>query len=152
MRKSVVLALLATLIALPQFAAKEQPKPQTMNGEAVLRTIGPDRIAVLLDTDDDKAIDQGFLLSSDLPVSSTSARCPSANVEFTVGYVRLTYESKVFDLYVAGYPEPPAVTDKKDMTKFVGYALQHNSGGSGCSVERALTDAGACFKYGKEET
>ena len=148
MRKSVVLALLATLVALPQFAAKEQPKPQTMNGDAVLRTIGPDRIAVLLDTDEDKAIDQGFLLSSDLPVSSTTAHCPGANVEFTEGYVRLTYDAKVYDLYVAGYPEPPAI-EEKATTKFIGYALQHSSGDSGCNLERAMSDAGACYNYGK---
>jgi hypothetical protein len=83
-------------------------------------------------------------------VSSTTARCPAANVEFTDSYVRLTYESKVFDLYVAGYPEPPELTDKKDMKKYVGYALQHSVGGSGCTVERAMSDAGACYDYGKE--
>ena len=146
MRKSVPSLLVLLLVALPLAATKSQ----TISGEAVVRTIGPNRIAVLVDTDDDKAVDQGFLLSSDLPVSSTSARCPTANVEFTVGYVRLTYESKVFDLYVAGYPEPPAVTGQKDMRKFVGYALQHSSGSSGCSMERAMTEPGACFGYGKE--
>jgi hypothetical protein len=146
MRKSVLSVLVLLVVALPLAATKSQ----TISGEAVVRTIGQNRIAVLVDTDDDKSIDQGFLLSSDLPVSSTSARCPSANVEFTDSYVRLTYESKVFDLYVAGYPEPPAVTGTKDMTKFVGYALQHSSGSSGCSLERAMTEPGACFEYGKE--
>lgn len=150
MRNSVLRLSLVLLLALPLSASKEEPKPQMLSGEAIVRTIGESRIAVLVDTNGDSAIDQGFLLSSDLPVSSTSARCPSANVEFTTGYVRLTYDSKVFDLYVAGYPEPPALKDPKDMTKFVGYALQHSSGGSGCSVERAATDAGACFNYGKE--
>jgi len=151
MRKSVLVVLLASLVALPLPAAKEQPKPQTMNGDAVVMTIGLDRIAVLLDTDKDKSIDQGFLLSSDLPVSSTSARCPSAKVEYTNSYVRLTYDSKVFDLYVAGYPEPPAPKKSKSMTRYVGYALQHSTGSSGCSVERAMKDAGACFKYGSNE-
>lgn len=146
MRKSVLPVLLLLLVAAPSFATK----PQTLGGDAVVRTIGPNRIAVLLDTDADKTIDQGFLLSSDLPVSSTTARCPIASVEFTDGYVRLTYETKVFDLYVAGYPEPPAAKDKKNMTRFIGYALQHSSGDSGCSLERAMTDAGACFNYGKE--
>jgi hypothetical protein len=148
MRKSVVVTVLASLVALPLPASKEQPKPQTMNGDAVVRTIGPDRIAVLLDTNKDTDIDQGFLLSSDLPVSSTSARCPSAKVEYTNSYVRLTYDSKVFDLYVAGYPEPPAPKKKASMTRYVGYALQHSTGSSGCSVERAMKDAGSCFKYG----
>jgi hypothetical protein len=134
MRKSVLPVLFVLLATVPLSATKEQPKPQTMNGEAIVRTIGDSSIAVLQDTNGDKAIDQGFLLSSDLPVSSTSARCPAASVEFTTGYVRLMYDSKVFDLYVAGYPEPPALKDPKDMTRFVGYALQHSSGGSGCSV------------------
>jgi hypothetical protein len=70
-------------------------------------------------------------------------------VEFTTSYVRLTHETKVYDLYVAGYPEPPALKDPKEMTKFIGYALQHSTGGSGCSVERAVSDAGACYGYGK---
>lgn len=148
MRKSVVVVLLASVIALPLPAAKQQPKPQTMKGDAVVRTIGPDRIAVLLDTNKDTDIDQGFLLSSDLPVSSTSARCPAAKVEYTNSYVRLTYDSKVFDLYVAGYPEPPAPKKKASMTRYVGYALQHSTGSSGCSVERAMKDASSCFKYG----
>ena len=150
MRKSLIPVLLLLLAVVPLSAKKQEAKPQTLNGEAIVRTIGENRIAVLMDTNDDKAIDQGFLLSSDLPVSSTSARCPGASVEFTDGYVRLMHDSKVFDLYVVGYPEPPALKDPKDMTKFIGYALQHSSGGSGCTVERALSDAGACFEYGKE--
>lgn len=146
MRKSVVPALVLLFVTLPLAATKSQ----TISGEAVVRTIGMDRIAVLVDTDNDKSVDQGFLLSSDLPVGTTSARCPTASVEFTVGYVRVAYESKVYDLYVAGYPEPPEVTGKKDMKKFVGYALQHSSGQSGCSMERAMTEPGACYNYGKE--
>ena len=150
MRKTLLPILVAFVLAVPLSAKKQEPKPQTLNGEAIVRTIGENRIAVLLDTNDDKAIDQGFLLSSDLPVSSTTARCPGASVEFTEGYVRLKHESKVYDLYVAGYPEPPALKDSKNMKKYIGYALQHSSGGSGCTVERALDDAGACFQYGKE--
>ena len=143
MRKLPVLVL---SLLLPMFAFAS--KPQALRGEAIVRSIGQDRIAVLIDTDDDQKIDQGFLLSSDLPVSSTGEHCPGASVEFTESYVRLTYDSKVWDLYVAGYPEPPAV--QMDTTRFVGYALQHSSGDSGCSMERALKDAGVCFGYGKE--
>lgn len=150
MRKSLLPALLLLFLTIPLIAARPQTKPQTLSGDAILRTIGPDRIAVLIDTDADKAVDQGFLLSSDLPVSSTSASCPSANVEFTDGYVRLMYDKKVFDLYVAGYPEPPALKEERPTTKFIGYALQHSSGTSGCNMERAMSDAGACFGYGKE--
>ena len=149
MRNPLLPVSLVLALAVPASATKEQPKPQTLSGDAIVRTIGDSSIAVLLDTNGDKAIDQGFLLSSDIPVSSTSARCPTASVEFTTGYVRLTYDSKVFDLYVAGYPEPPALKDPKSTTRFIGYALQHSSGGSGCSVERAMSDAGACYGYGK---
>lgn len=151
MRKSL-LSLLAVVVAVavPLSATKPKiAKPQTLSGEAIMRTIGEDRIAVLIDTDSDQAIDQGFLLSSDLPVGSATAYSPEASVEFTDGYVRLMYDKKVFELYVAGYPEPPAMNDKTAMTKFIGYALQHSSGTSGCNMERALSDAGACFNYGK---
>lgn len=150
MRKSLLPALLLLFLAIPLSANKPQTKPQTLSGEAIVRTIGVDRIAVLIDTDDDKSIDEGFLLSSDLPVSKTSAHCPAASVEFTDGYVRLVYDRKVYDLYVAGYPEPPALKEEKATTKFIGYALQHSSGTSGCNLERAMSDAGACYGYGKE--
>ena len=144
MRKALVPVSLLLLLATSAYATK----PQVLNGEAVVRNIGENRVAILLDTNDDKSIDQGFLLSSDLPISSTSARCPMASVEFTDGYVRVTYDNKVVDLYVAGYPEPP--DSQHETTKFVGYALMHSSGTSGCNLERALSDAGACFNYGKE--
>lgn len=123
-------------------------KPKVISGEAVVRSIGENRVAVLLDTNDDKSIDQGFLLSSDLPISSTAARCPMASVEFTDSYVRVTYDKKVYDLYVAGYPEPPA--SQHQTTKFIGYALMHSAGNSGCNLESAVTDASACYQYGKE--
>lgn len=143
MRK-VVLPLLLLFVTISALANR----PRALSGEAIVRNIGNDRIAVLLDTNDDDAIDEGFLLSSDLPVSATGARCPSASVEFTEGYVRVKYESKVWDLYVAGYPEPPAL--QMNTTKFIGYALQHSSGDSGCNLERAMQDAGVCYGYGKE--
>jgi hypothetical protein len=143
MRKILVPALL--LLLTPQAFAS---KAQVVNGVAVVRNIGANRVAVLLDTNDDQSIDQGFLLSSDLPISSTSATCPAASVEFTDGYVRVTYDKKVYDLYVAGYPEPPAA--QHATTKFIGYALMHSTGTSGCNLEGALLDAGACFQYGKE--
>jgi hypothetical protein len=141
-------ALFSTSLLLLLATSASATKPQVMNGEAVVRNIGDNRVAVLLDTNDDKSIDQGFLLSSDLPISTTSARCPMASVEFTDGYVRVTYANKVIDLYVAGYPEPPA--SEHETTKFIGYALMHSSGTSGCNLERALTDAGDCFRYGKD--
>jgi hypothetical protein len=142
MRKLLVpsLSVLLTVCALA--------KPRAFTGEAVVRSIGDNRVAVLLDTNADQNIDQGFLLSSDLPVSSTSSRCPAASVEFTDGYVRVKYDSKVVDLYVAGYPEPPVV--ESSTTKFIGYALVHSSGDSGCSLERAMKDAGPCYNYGKD--
>lgn len=146
MRKALVLFL----VLLATTAAATKTKPQTMTGEAIVRTIGDNRVAVLLDTNDDKAIDQGFLLSSDLPVSSTNARCPMASVEFTDGYVRVIYDSKVFDLYVAGYPEPPDAPNQTSTTKFIGYALMHSIGTSGCNLDGAITDAGKCYGYGKD--
>jgi hypothetical protein len=143
MRKTLLPAILL-LLTTSAYATK----PQVMNGVAVVRNIGDNRVAVLLDTNDDKTIDQGFLLSSDLPIMSMSARCPEASVEFTDGYVRVTFDKKVYDLYVAGYPEPPAA--KHETTRFIGYALMHSTGTSGCNLEGALTDAGACFQYGKD--
>jgi hypothetical protein len=143
MRKLLVPSLVL-MLASPVLANKSR----ALSGDAIVRNIGNNRVAVLLDTNADRAIDQGFLLSSDLPVSSTSASIRGASVEFTEGYVRVTSEKKVFDLYVAGYPEPPSV--ELSTTKFIGYALMHSSGDSGCDLERAMKDAGVCYAYGKE--
>ena len=143
MRKLLVPSLVL-MLALPAFAGK----PRALSGDVVVRNIGDNRVAVLLDTNADQAIDHGFLLSSDLPVSPTSTSMRGASVEFTEGYVRVTSDKKVFDLYVAGYPEPPSV--EISTTKFIGYALMHSSGDSGCNVERAMKDAGVCYAYGKE--
>jgi hypothetical protein len=142
MRKLLVPSLLLLL------SCSALAKQRALSGEAIVRNIGNNRVAVLLDTNADQTIDQGFLLSSDIPVSSTSTRCPAASVQFTDGYVRVTYDRKVFDLYVAGYPEPPSV--ELSTTKFIGYALMHSSGDSGCNLERAMKDAGVCYGYGKE--
>jgi hypothetical protein len=142
MRKLLVPSLLLLL------SCSALAKQRALSGEAVVRNIGNNRVAVLLDTNADQTVDQGFLLSSDIPVSSTSTRCPAASVEFTDGYVRVTYDRKVFDLYVAGYPEPPSV--ELSTTKFIGYALMHSSGDSGCDLERAMKDAGVCYGYGKD--
>src|SRR5689334_12304547 len=146
MRKSLIPVLLI-LMAATTASAK---KAQSLSGNAIVRSIGPNRVAVLLDTNEDKAIDQGFLLSSDLPVSTTNTHCPAASVEFTESYVRVTFDKKVIDLYVAGYPEPPAAPDQHETTKFIGYALMHSSGNSGCTLERAASDAAPCYNYGKD--
>ena len=144
MRKSPV-ALVALLSLLP--AVAQAKAVGTFNGEAVVRNIGDNRVAVLLDTNADKAIDQGFLLESDLPVPATGERCVEAKVEFTDSYVRVTYKQHVIDLWVAGYPEPPAAPEETDSTKFIGSSLMHSNGDSGCTLDGALTDAGRCFNY-----
>lgn len=146
MRKSLIPVMLI-LMAATTASAK---KAQNLSGDAIVRNIGANRVAVLVDTNEDKAIDQGFLLSSDLPISSTNTHCHAASVEFTESYVRVTFDKKVIDLYVAGYPEPPAAPDEHETTKFIGYALMHSSGTSGCNLERASSDAGACYNYGKD--
>jgi hypothetical protein len=143
MRKSLVVSV-ALLMLLPTSA---YATAGTFNGEAIVRSIGENRVAVLLDTNADKAIDHGFLLESDLPVPATGERCVEASVEYTDSYVRVTYKQHVIDLWVAGYPEPPAAPEQTDSTKFVGSSLMHSSGDSGCTLDGALRDAGRCFNY-----
>jgi hypothetical protein len=139
---------LAAAFAALFLAAAAHAKP--ISGEAVVRTIGDDRIAVLIDTNSDQLIDQGFLLSSDLPVASTSVHLKTARVEFTDAYVRLTADSKLYDLWVAGHPEPPAVPKEMRAVRFIGYALQHSTGDARCTLQQAREgDAGACYQYGE---
>lgn len=139
-RPSLVLLLLL-------FSASAFAKTGTFSGQAVVRNIGNDRVAVLLDVNADKTIDHGFLLDSDLPVPATGERCEEASVEYTDSYVRVTYKMHVIDLWVAGYPEPPAAPEETDSVKFIGSSLMHSSGDSGCTLDGALTDAGRCFNY-----
>lgn len=142
-RFRLVLALLA---ALPLTAAAA---PTEYNGEAVVRTIDSNRVAVFLDTNGDQTVDEGFLLSADLPFGKLAVRLTDARIEFTGSYVRVSAGGRFYDLQVAGYPEPPQTPSGADPVVLIGYALVHSSGDSGCDLERAYArDAGACFSYG----
>ncbi|HET8799377.1 MAG TPA: hypothetical protein VFO89_16935 [Thermoanaerobaculia bacterium] len=143
--RSFAIAVLAILaLAAPAPAAP-------LSGEAVVRTIAEDRVAVLIDSDHDQKIDRGFLLSTDLPVAKTNVYFAAAELEFTDAYVRLTSESRLFDFHVAGHPEPPAAPTGARVVRFIGYALQHSTGDGRCTLEQARNgDAGACYSYGEK--
>jgi hypothetical protein len=129
-----------------------QSAPVRFKGDAVLRSIDAKRVAILLDTNGDRTIDHGFLLSSDLPIAADLAvLCPEASVDFTDGWARVASDKRIYDLYVAGYPEPPAAPADSQAHQYTGYALVHSSGSSGCDLQKALEgDARDCFRYGNE--
>lgn len=147
MRKTCSAALLLFLLSPVARAAT-----QSWSGEAVVRSIAPTRIAVFLDSDGDRRIDHGFLLTTDVPTHGTiAARFPSATIDFTDGYIRVVAGKTVYDLQVAGYPEPPAAPGESKVVTLIGSALTHTKGDSGCDIERAFEkDAGACYAYGAE--
>jgi hypothetical protein len=124
----------------------------TYSGEAVVRSIDPTRVAVFLDSDGDHLVDNGFLLTTDIPMhGNISVHLPAAQLVFTDGYVRVSCEKSVYDLQVAGYPDPPAAPTDSKVVTLIGSALTHSSGDSGCDIQRARDkDAGACFAYGRE--
>lgn len=123
----------------------------TYTGEVVLRSLNPTRVAVFLDTDADKQVDNGFLLTTDIPMGNIAVHLPMARLIFTDGYVRITTETQIFDLQVAGYPDPPAPPKESEVTTLIGSALMHSKGDSGCSIQSAQEkDPGACFSYGAE--
>lgn len=126
--------------------------PARYSGETVIRSIAPHRIAVLVDTNRDDAVDNGFLLTTDIPMGGGLAeRFASAKIEYAGGYVRVLAGGKVFVLQVAGHPEPPSAPSGTDIVTLIGADLMHSSGDSGCDVERAHErDAGACFGYGRQ--
>jgi hypothetical protein len=145
MHKSILVLGLLLAVSLPTAAA-----PTEYSADVVLRTIGANRVAVFLDTNGDETIDEGFLLSSDLPFGKLAVRLSEAQVVFTGGYVRVTAAGKVYDLQVAGHPEPPKAPSEADSVLLMGYALEHSTGDSGCNLEHAYErDAGACFAYGR---
>ncbi len=141
---------LATL-ALALWMVTAPPQATSLSGEVVVRTIGEDRVAVLVDSNHDQKIDQGFLLTSDLPVSRMSVHFDTANVEFTDAYVRLIGNEKLYDFHVAGHPEPPAAPKGVRAVRFIGYALQHSTGDARCTLAQAREgDVGACYSYGEK--
>ena len=150
MRKISYLVLLFVALS-PTANATSTPAPTAYEGDAVVRSIAPTRIAVFLDTNGDHQIDNGFLLTTDIPMRKLAVLLPAARLTFTDGYLRVAADNKVYDLQVAGYPDPPAAPKGSDVITLIGSALMHTSGDSGCDIQRAHEkDAGACFAYGKE--
>ena len=146
MRKTCFLALLFAVLS-PVAGATTT----TYTGEAVVRSIAPTRVAVFLDTNGDHLVDNGFLLTTDIPMPGVAVHLPTAKLVFTDGYVRVTSEKVVYDLQVAGYPDPPAAPKDSEVVTMIGSALVHSSGDSGCDIQRAHEkDAGECYAYGKK--
>ena len=146
MRKTCFLALLLVLSTVAGATTT------TYTGEAVVRSIAPTRVAVFLDSDGDHMVDNGFLLTTDVPMhDGIAVHLREAKLVFTDGYVRVTSDKVVYDLQVAGYPDPPAPPKDSDVVTMIGSALMHSSGDSGCNIQRAHEqDAGACYAYGKK--
>jgi hypothetical protein len=144
MRKTCFLALLVLSSSVCASAT-------TYSGEAVVRSIAPTRVAVFLDTNGDHMVDKGFLLTTDIPMPGMAVRLSAAKLVFTDGYVRVAGDHMVYDLQVAGYPDPPAAPKGSEVVTLIGSALMHSSGESGCDIQSAHEkDAGACYAYGKK--
>jgi hypothetical protein len=146
MRKTCLLALLVVLTSVASATTT------SYSGEAVVRSIAPTRVAVFLDTDGDHMVDNGFLLTTDIPMhDGLAVHLPTAKLVFTDGYVRVSGEKVVYDLQVAGYPDPPAAPKDSEVVTLIGSALMHSSGDSGCDIKSAHEkDAGTCYAYGKK--
>lgn len=147
MRKTLFLALLLAAIS-PVAGATTT----TYSGEAVVRSIAPTRVAVFFDSNGDHIVDNGFLLTTDVPMhDGIAVHLPTAKIVFTDGYVRVTSEKLIYDLQVAGYPDPPAAPKDSEVVTLIGSALMHSEGDSGCDIQSAHSkDAGACYAYGKK--
>jgi hypothetical protein len=148
MRRILCCAALLTTTFVTCISAEEISK----TGEVVVRSIAPNRVAVFIDTNADKIVDNGFLLTTDIPMhASIAVRFADAKLQFTDGYVRVISENHIYDLQVAGYPDSPATPRDKQVITLIGSALQHSSGDSGCDVQRAHErDAGSCYSYGSD--
>lgn len=145
MRIACCLSLLLALVAVDADAAT-----RTFAGEAVVRAIDATRVAVFLDTDGDAVVDNGFLLTTDIPMyGAFTDRLPKVTLVFTDGYLRVVGSEKVYDLQVAGFPEPPEVPGERKLVTLIGSALMHSKG-NGCTLDKASGDeAGVCYAYGQ---
>jgi hypothetical protein len=96
-------------------------------------------LLVYADSNHDRSIDERFVLqledSSDLGIPPTLT-FPSANVEFTPGYLRIVAGNDVLELFVDGTPAP--VWDPAGMRvwRHAGYGLSHQPGESGIAITR----------------
>mgnify|MGYP003578102691 FL=1 len=147
MRKTCFFALLVL------FSSVAGATTTTYTGEAVVRSITPTRVAVFLDTVGDHMVDNGFLLTTDIPMhDGLAVRLQTAQLVFTEGYLRVSGgDNVVYDLQVAGYPEPPAAPKDSEVITLIGSALMHTSRVSDCDIERAHEkDAGTCYAYRKK--
>ncbi len=136
------------LLFIVSCATTGAPVP-TYTGEVVIRTISANRVAVFIDTNTDRKVDKGFLLTTDIPMGNVAVHLENANVVFTDGYVRISSERRVYDLQVAGYPDPPPTPNDAAVTTLIGNSLVHSKGDIDCTIDRANgNDAAACYSYG----
>ena len=131
----VLVLLVALLLSLPAYAVEEK------TGDALVRNAGKTAIAILVDTNGDKSIDQGFLLDSELPLTVSQAiHADKARVMFDDGYVRLFTDGTIYELYVAGYPEPPAMPKDAKVVRYTGYGITHRTGETRYNIAKAEHD------------
>ena len=149
MRKTCFFALMLVVLSCSSVATATNT---SYSGEAVVRSIAPTRVAVFLDTNGDHMVDNGFLLTTDIPMhDGIAVHLATAKLVFTDGYVRVSSDKFVYDLQVAGYPDPPAAPRGSQIVTMIGSALMHSTGDSGCDIQSAHEkDAGACYAYGKK--
>lgn len=148
MRKTILLGLFLLLSC----TSTTEAAGTTYTGDVVVRSLAPTRVAVFLDTNEDDLVDNGFLLTTEIPMDKLAVHLADAKLFFTDGYLRVTSDRKVYDLQVAGYPDPPAPPKESEVTTLIGSALVHSKGDSGCSIQRAHEqDAGACYAYGSDD-
>lgn len=111
------------------------------SGETVIRSMGPKRVAILVDTNGDKSIDQGFLLESELDLAAPSlVHFKNATLEFADGFARASEDQRMYELFVAGYPEPPAVEGETHVVRYTGFGITHRQGETKYNIDKARTD------------
>ena len=147
MRKTCCLALFVLVSSSLLHASTTK-----YTGEALVRSIKENRIAVFLDTNGDHSVDKGFLLMMDVPMhKGLSVHFDAASVEFTDGYVRVISDKKMYDLQVAGYPDPPDAPAGSEVVTLIGSALTHSDGDTKCDIRRAHEgEAEGCYQYSRD--
>lgn len=111
------------------------------SGETLVRSIGPKQVAILVDTNGDKSIDQGFLLESELDLAAPRlVHFKKGELEFSDGFVRASEGGRMYELFVAGYPEPPAVPGEMHVVRYTGFGITHRQGETKYDIDKARTD------------
>jgi len=109
----------------------------TWSGEAFFKIVGPNRVAVLLDTNHDGSIDRGFAIRIESPLEhGPSLHFESAHVEELPGYIRVVAGRQIIEFVTPEATIQRSIPPGFEIHRFVGYEILSSGGETGIAIAR----------------